>query len=62
VPLGLVIGASAALLSYLIYIVFLLPLAMGFAGGRIVVDAIRIVKIRQQAQLLFVSLLVAITI
>jgi len=59
---GLLIGIVVSIFSNLIYIVFLFPLGMGLAGGRMVIDAIRIAKIRKTYQLILMSLLMAITI
>lgn len=59
---GSLIGIVVSVFSNLIYIVFLFPLGMGFAGGKMLTDAIRMAKIRKTSQLIFMSLLIAITI
>lgn len=59
---SLLIGIFASIFSYLIYIVFLFPLFMGFFGGKIVANAVRVAKARKTSQLVFFSLLAALTI
>ncbi len=59
---GLIIGMVTSLVSNLIYIVFVFPLVVAFAGGAVIKDAVRMAKIRTMNQVIFLSLLMAITI
>ncbi|MCI0610858.1 MAG: hypothetical protein L0Z71_17585 [Anaerolineae bacterium] len=59
---GLVIGIVTSLFSNLIYIVFVFPLVIGFAGGTVITGAVKMAKIRKINQVIFMSLLVAISI
>src|ERR1044071_3058370 len=59
---GVLAGILASIFSQLVYIVFLFPLAMGFVGGNVVTGAIQMAKIRKSSQVIFLSLLAAITI
>jgi hypothetical protein len=56
------VGFMAGVFSQLIYIVFLLPLAMGIGGGKMIAFAIRKAKIRTASQLIFVSVFSAMVI
>lgn len=62
VPAGVMVGVAASILSHLIYIVFVFPLLIGFASGRMINGAIYMAKIRKTSQLIFLSLVAAITI
>ncbi len=59
---GLILGIAFAVIGSFFYIVFIFPLIMGFAGSRILADAIQRAKIRRIYQVIFMSLLMAITI
>jgi hypothetical protein len=59
---GALAGILASIFSHLVYIVFIFPLAMGFLGGNVVTGAIQMAKIRKSSQVIFLSLLAAITI
>jgi len=56
------VGIISSIFSHLIYIVFIFPLAMGFSGGNVITGAIQMAKIRKSSQVIFLSLLAAITI
>jgi len=57
VPAGAMVGIIASIFSQLIYIVFVFPLIMGFASGKVITGAIQMAKIRKASQLIFLSLL-----
>lgn len=59
---GALTGVIAALLSYLMYILFVFPLVMGVASGGLIIGAIWMGKLRKISQLIFLSLLAAITL
>ncbi len=59
---GLILGITFAVIGSFFYIVFIFPLVMGFAGSRILADAIHRAKIRRTDQVILLSLLMAITI
>jgi hypothetical protein len=57
---GLMIGLTVGVFSHLIYIIFLIPLLMGFSSGKMIVDAIQRAKIRTIALLVLLSVLSAV--
>jgi hypothetical protein len=59
---GTLAGILASIFSHLVYIVFIFPLAMGVVGGNMITGAIQMAKIRKSSQVIFLSLLAAITI
>lgn len=58
---GVMTGFVVGVFSHLFYIVFILALAMGINGGKMIVDVIQRGKFRQTSQLLFLSLLSAVS-
>lgn len=59
---GALIGIVTGLVSSFIYIVFLFPLVMGYAGGQVLAGAIRLARIRKTYPLILMSLLAAVAI
>lgn len=59
---GVMTGFTAGVFSHLIYIVFLFPLVMGINSGKLIADVIHRAKVRKTSQLIFFSLLLAVTI
>ncbi len=55
-------GFVISVFSQLIYIVFLFPLVMGINSGKLIADVIHRTKVRKTSQLIFFSLLSAVTI
>jgi hypothetical protein len=58
---GVMTGFVVGVFSHLLYIVFIFALAMGINGGKMIVDVMQRGKFRQTSQLLFLSLLSAIS-
>ena len=58
---GVMTGFVVGVFSHLLYIVFVFALAMGINGGRMIVDVMQRGKFRQTSQLLFLSLLSAVS-
>jgi hypothetical protein len=59
---GLFVGLTVGVFSHILYIVFLVPLAMGFGSGRGIAGMLRGVKIQGTWRLIFLSLLSAVII
>ena len=59
---GVMAGFVIGVFSQLIYIVFLFPLVMGINSGKLIADVIHRAKVRKTSQLIFFSLLSAVTI
>jgi hypothetical protein len=59
---GVIIGLGAAVLSNLVYLVFVFPVAMGFASSNMIAHAIQMAKIRSALQLVFLCLLSAVAV
>jgi hypothetical protein len=55
-------GIIAAIVSQLIYIVLVFPLLIGFVGGRVIMGAIQMAKIRKAPQMILLSFVAAIAI
>ena len=58
---GVMTGFVVGVFSHLLYIVFVFALAMGINGGRMIVDVVQRARLRQTSQLLFLSLLSAVS-
>jgi hypothetical protein len=59
---GVMTGITVGVFSHLIYIVFLFPVVMGINSGKLIADVIQRAKVRKTSQLIFFSLLSAVTI
>lgn len=59
---GTLTGFAAGAVGSLCSLVFLFPLAMGFAGGKLAAWAVRLTKTRQKRQMLLFSALAAVAI
>ncbi len=57
---GLMIGFMVGVFSHLLYIVFLVPIAMGINNGKMIVEAIQRAKLRKTSQFVFLSVLSAV--
>jgi hypothetical protein len=58
---GMMTGFAVGMFSHLLYIVFILALVMGINGGKMIVDVVQRARLRQTSQLLFLSLLSAVS-
>ena len=59
---ALIIGFTMGVFSHLIYIVFLIPLAMGISSGKMIVDVIQRARVRTVSQLVFLAVLSAVVL
>lgn len=59
---GAAIGALAALLSNLVYVIILFPIGMGWLGGKLVAGAVRMGKIRNPGVAIGAGILIALVI
>ena len=58
---GAAIGALVSLLSNLIYVIILIPIGMGWSGGKLVAAAVRVGKIRNPGVAIGAGVLIAVT-